>query len=552
MKYLKTAFVIACSLIIGLLAGNLVARRAAGMSIIAKLGKSYSKVDELLQYAEQSYVDTLDVQELTEKIMTEFVGKLDPHSAYIPLKDLEKVNSELTGSFSGIGVQFNIQNDTIMIVSVISGGPSQKVGLMAGDRIVSVNDSAFTGKTINNEKVMHTLRGPKGTDVKIGVRRNGTPEILEYTITRGDIPVKSVDIAYMVRPEIGLIRISKFGETTYTEFLNALAELRNAGAKRYIIDLRENTGGYMDQAINMANEFLPAGRLIVYAEGRSYPRYEAHANGIGSFQRVPLVVLIDEFSASASEIFAGAMQDNDRGLIVGRRSFGKGLVQQQLPFSDGSAIRLTVARYYTPSGRCIQKPYEMGKGEEYEMDLLNRYTHGEFSNADSIVIADSTHYQTTNGRIVYGGGGITPDVFVPRDTTGYSPYLIKVTNYAYTYQFAFRYTDQHRAELNKIKTWQEMQAFLNKQDLLEQFVDFAAEKGIKPNWPEINISRKRLTKSIQAYIIRNILDDEGFYPVFFQDDNTVLEAIRMAESLDGNTIEQNSLTTTNHVAQSLQ
>ncbi len=551
MKYLKTAFVIACSLIIGLLAGNLLARRA-GMSIIAKLGKSYSKVDELLQYAEQSYVDTLDVQELTEKIMTEFVGKLDPHSAYIPLKDLEKVNSELTGSFSGIGVQFNIQNDTIMIVSVISGGPSQKVGLMAGDRIVSVNDSAFTGKTINNEKVMHTLRGPKGTDVKIGVRRNGTPEILEYTITRGDIPVKSVDIAYMVRPEIGLIRISKFGETTYTEFLNALAELRNAGAKRYIIDLRENTGGYMDQAINMANEFLPAGRLIVYAEGRSYPRYEAHANGIGSFQRVPLVVLIDEFSASASEIFAGAMQDNDRGLIVGRRSFGKGLVQQQLPFSDGSAIRLTVARYYTPSGRCIQKPYEMGKGEEYEMDLLNRYTHGEFSNADSIVIADSTHYQTTNGRIVYGGGGITPDVFVPRDTTGYSPYLIKVTNYAYTYQFAFRYTDKHRAELNKIKTWQEMQAFLNKQDLLEQFVDFAAEKGIKPNWPEINTSRKRLTKSIQAYIIRNILDDEGFYPVFFQDDNTVLEAIRMAESLDGNTIEQNSLTTTNHAAQSLQ
>lgn len=536
MKYLKTPLIITFSLIIGLLAGNLIARRA-DMSVIAKIGKSHSKIDELLQYADQNYVDTLDVQELTEEIMTDFVGKLDPHSAYIPLEDLEIVNSELTGSFSGIGVQFNIQNDTIMIISVISGGPSQKVGLMAGDRIVTVNDSAFTGKTINNEKVMHTLRGPKGTDVKIGVRRNGTPEILEYTITRGDIPVKSVDIAYMVTPETGLIRISKFGETTYSEFLNALASLRNAGAERYIIDLRENTGGYMDQAINMANEFLPAGRLIVYSEGKSYPRFEARANGIGSFQQVPLVVLIDEFSASASEIFAGAMQDNDRGLIVGRRSFGKGLVQQQLPFSDGSAIRLTVARYYTPAGRCIQKPYEMGKGEEYEMDLINRYTHGEFINQDSIQIADSTHYQTTNGRTVYGGGGITPDVFVPRDTAGYTPYLMQVTNYAYTYQFAFRYTDKHREELNKIKTWQEMQTYLDKQDLLPQFVAFAAEKGIKPNRQEIAISEKWLKKSIQAYIIRNILDDEGFYPVFFQDDNMVLEAIRTVESLHGNIIE---------------
>lgn len=536
MKNIKIPLIVVCSIIIGLLLGNILANRTNKpvFSLSEKTGSS--KINELFRYAERSYVDTLNINELTEEVMNDVISKLDPHSAYIPAKDLEIVNSELGGSFSGIGVQFNIQNDTIMIVGVISGGPSEKVGVLAGDRIVTVNDSVFVGKTINNEKVMHTLRGPKDSEVTIGVKRSGTTELLSYTITRGEIPINSVDIAYMIRPKIGFIRVSKFSESTYGEFLNALAKLRSEGAERYIIDLRENTGGYMDQAINMANEFLEAGNLIVYSEGKSYPRYEARANGRGSFRNVPLVVMIDEFSASASEIFSGAMQDNDRALVVGRRSFGKGLVQQQLPFSDGSAMRLTVARYYTPSGRSIQKPYEMGKGAEYELDIINRYEHGEFYSKDSIQFADTTVYTTTHGRVVYGGGGIMPDVFVARDTIGYTPYLNKVVNYAYLYQFAFKYTDMHRKELNEIKSWQKMEQYLDKQDLLSQFVEFAQAKGVKANQKEIAISRNILLRNMKAYIIRNILNDDGFYPVFFQDDKMVLQAIETVENLNGNTV----------------
>lgn len=489
------------------------------------IGISNSKVDELMNYMASSYVDEIDVDSLTEEVMIDIVNKLDPHSSYIPKKDLEIINSELESTFSGIGVQFSILNDTISIVAVISGGPSEGVGILAGDKIVMVDDSVFVGKTINNERVMRTLRGPKGTNVKLGIVRAGAQELLEFTVTRGDIPVHAVDASFLAAPKVGFVRVSKFGENTYAEFMTALVSLKAQGAESYIVDLRENSGGYMDQAIKMANEFLNAGDMIVYAEGRSYPRYEAHANGLGRFRNVPLVVLIDGFSASASEIFAGAMQDNDRALIIGRRSFGKGLVQQQLPFSDGSAMRLTIARYYTPSGRCIQKPYTLGKADDYNKELLDRFEHGEFYSADSINIADTTLYYTKSGKVVHGGGGIMPDIFIGRDTTLNTPYYNQVVNRAYTYQFAYQYSDRHRAELSACKTWQELERLLNKQNWLPEFVRFCKDKGVEPAPEQLSKSKPLLTRLVNAYIVRNILGDEGFFPLFERDDEITRRAV---------------------------
>lgn len=530
MKLNKKSFylplILFVAVIFGLFLGNLLARKAllSSWDNVLQWGKS-SKVDELINIINTNYVDTLDMHELTENVMQDVVSKLDPHSVYIPAEDLSDINSELEGSFSGIGVQFNIQNDTVMIISVINGGPSEKAGLMAGDRIIEVNDTSFVGKNITNEKVMKKLRGPEGTKVKLGIRRHGTREILHYEIIRGKVPVNSVDIAYMIQPGVGFIKVSKFAETTYDEFLNAIAGLKNKGAKKFIIDLRENSGGFMDQAINMVNEFLPANRLIVYAEGKAYKRFEAMSDGKGSCIHEPLAVLIDEFSASASEIFSGAIQDNDRGIIVGRRSFGKGLVQQQFTLSDGSAVRLTVARYFTPSGRSIQKPYVLGKADEYEKDFLNRLMHGDAGNKDSIQHADSLKYKTVGGRVVYGGGGIMPDIFVPLDTTEFTPYLNKVVNYGYIYQYAFQYTDKNRPQLKQIKSWTEMDSYLDKQPLLNEFVKFAAQKGIPVNTREINISKKIIVTQIKGYISRNILGDEGFYPLFYKNDKTIKKAL---------------------------
>ncbi len=515
------------TLLIGFFIGNAISNNANAQQLRWNgINISLSKVDQLLQYMQRSYVDPIDVDSLSEEVMDDIVSKLDPHSSYIPKKDMEIVNSELGGSFSGIGVQFSIQNDTIAIISVISGGPSEHVGILAGDKIVEVNDTAFTGKGINNEKVMHTLRGEKGTEVRLGVRRNGTDEVLHYTVVRGDIPVHSVDAAFLVTPKIGFVRVNKFGETTYNEFITALTKLKAEGATAYIVDLRENSGGYMDQAIKMANEFLEAGDMIVYAEGRAYPRYEAKANGLGRFQKADLAVLIDDFSASASEIFAGAMQDNDRAVIVGRRSFGKGLVQQQMSFTDGSALRLTVARYYTPSGRCIQKPYELGKQEDYEKDLLERFEHGEMYSKDSISLNDTTIYYTKKGRKVYGGGGIMPDVFVGRDTTLNTPWFNKVVNLAYTYQYAYRYTDKNRKKLEQYKDWQSMEKYLNSQNWVPDFIQFAKEKGIEPDEAQIAKSKPLLKRIVTAYIVRDMLGDEGFYPLFERDDDITKQAVR--------------------------
>lgn len=529
-KYILPTITIA-TLLLGFLVGNAVSNKANAQRFYIQNGQIYaepnSKVDQLIQLLDNVYVEPLNLDSITNEVMNEFVQKLDPHSAYIPKEDLEMVNSELSGSFSGIGVQFNIQQDTVHIVSVISGGPSESIGVLAGDKIIEVNDTNFVGKHINNEKVMHTLRGPKGTDVTIGVLRAGTEEPLRYTITRGDIPVHSVDAKFIINDNIGFIRVNKFGESTYDEFISALAELRTKGAQKYIIDLRENSGGFMDQAIKMANEFLERGEGIVYAEGRAYPRYEAKANGAGRFKEVPLTVLIDNFSASASEIFAGAMQDNDRATIVGRRSFGKGLVQQQIPFSDGSAVRLTVARYYTPSGRCIQKPYKMGEQEDYQKDLLERFEHGEFYSADSIHVSDSTIYRTKSGRIVHGGGGIMPDIFVGRDTTLNTPYYNRLVNLAYTYQFAYRYTDAHRKELSKYKDWQTLEKHLKQAQWMPELITFAKEKGIEPNNEQLSKSRPLIERLVNAYIVRNILGDDGFFPLFERDDEITKQAVEL-------------------------
>ncbi len=542
-KYLFPTLTIVC-LLLGFLIGNAVSNKVNAQRFYIQNGQLFqqpdSKIDQLLQLMNQAYVDPINVDSITDDVMMELVKRLDPHSAYIPKEDLEMVNSELSSSFSGIGVQFSIQNDTIQVVSVISGGPSEGVGVLAGDKIVSVNDSAFTGKTVTNERVMHALRGPKDTQVTIGVVRSGTPEVLSFTITRGEIPVHSVDAKFIIEArgerreakdmKIGFVRVNRFGENTYNEFIAAMASLKGQGATAYIVDLRENSGGYMDQAIKMANEFLSRGDLIVYSEGRAYPRYEARANGSGRFQRDSLVVLIDNFSASASEIFAGAMQDNDRATIVGRRSFGKGLVQQQIPFADGSAVRLTVARYYTPSGRSIQKPYKLGEGEDYAMDLINRFEHGEFYSADSVQIADSTVYYTKKGRIVRGGGGIMPDVFVGRDTTLYTPYFNIVVNRAYTYQFAYQYTDRHRKELSQYTDWQSLEKHLLKANWLDEFVAFAKEKGVEPNPEQLAESKPLLLRLVNAYIVRNILNDEGFFPLFERDDDITKKAVEMIKN----------------------
>ena len=537
-KYLlPTLTVLAVAL--GILVGSALTQKVNAQRIVFHNGSwsiEQSKVDRLLQLMSTAYVDSLNIDSITDEAMADLVQKLDPHSAYIPKEDLEMVNSELAGSFSGIGVQFTIQQDTVRIVAVIAGGPCAGVGVLAGDKLISVDDSAFVGKKMNNEKVMRTLRGPKGTLVKLGVLRAGVTEPLYFTVTRGDIPVTSVDAKFIIEPKagsqkskdkIGFVRVNKFGETTYKEFIAALADLKAQGATSFIVDLRENSGGYMEQSIRMANEFLSRGELIVYSEGRAYPRYEATANGSGRFKDVPLVVLIDNFSASASEIFAGAMQDNDRATIVGRRSFGKGLVQQQMPFDDGSAVRLTVARYYTPSGRCIQKPYTLGDQEDYEKDLMERFEHGEFYSADSIHFADTTTYRTKGGRIVRGGGGIMPDVFVGRDTTLNTPWYNRCVNLAYTYQFAYSYTDKHRKELAKYKDWQSLERYLLKQDLLAEFVRFAEDKGVERNEAEIQKSRPLMTRLLNAYIVRDMLGDEGFFPLFERDDEITKKAIEL-------------------------
>ena len=523
-----TPVIIAISVVAGILIGTFYAKHYGGNKLGIINGSS-NKLNALLHVIDEQYVDTVDMSKLVENAMPQILAELDPHSTYIPAQKLEEVNSELEGSFSGVGIQFTIQEDTIHVNSVVSGGPAEKVGLMAGDRIVMVDDSLFVGKGLTNEKAMRTLKGPKGSQVKLSVKRITEKDLLDFVVTRGDIPQNTIDAAYMINEDFGYVQISKFGRTTHVELLNAIAQLSHQNCKGMIIDLRENTGGYMEAAIRMVNEFLPEGKLIVYTQGRKYPRMEEYANGTGSCQNIPLVVLIDQGSASASEIFAGAIQDNDRGTIVGLRSFGKGLVQQPIDFSDGSAIRLTIARYYTPSGRCIQRPYENGKDSKYEMDWLDRYEHGEFFSADSVKLDKKLRYSTSLGRPVYGGGGIMPDVFVPRDTTGVTSYLMEVSNKGLLIQFSFQYTDRNRAKLDQFNDETELQKYLEKQNIVEQFVQFAAQKGVKRRNLLINKSRKLLERNLYGNIIYNIQGKEAYIRYINRDDATVLKALEILE-----------------------
>ena len=521
-------FLLAICLIAGIAIGTFYANHFSGNKL-GIINTSSNKLNALLRIINDQYVDTVNMGELVEEAMPQILSELDPHSSYIPAKDLEAVNADLKGSFSGIGIQFTIQNDTIHVNSVIQGGPSEKVGLMAGDRIVEVDDSAFVGKIVTNSEAMKRLKGEKGSKVKLGVYRPGEKDLLHFTVIRGNIPVKSIDAAYMINEKVGYIKVNKFGETTYPELLIALAKLNQKNCEGLIVDLRGNTGGYMAAAIQMVNEFLPNNRLIVYTQGRKSPREDYNSNGTGSNQKMPLVVLVDEGSASASEIFAGAIQDNDRGTIVGRRSFGKGLVQQPIEFSDGSAIRLTIARYYTPSGRCIQKPYEKGKESEYELDLLTRYEHGEFFSADSIKQDETEVYHTRLGRPVYGGGGIMPDIFVPQDTTGMTSYFRMAANRGLIIRYTFDYTDQNRSTLQKYDTPEKMEAYLKGQNLLNKFAAWAEKKGLKRRNNLMIKSRRLFEMSLYGNIIYNMLGMEAYVEYLNESDKTVLKAVEILE-----------------------
>lgn len=516
--------IIACSIALGVFVGNSYNFQHQGKN---RPITSNNKINAILDIIDEQYVDTVNMNQLIEGTIPKIFSELDPHSVYISAEDASMVNEELEGSFSGIGVSFNMQTDTILIISVISGGPAEKAGLQPFDRIITINDSIYTGKKTSQEKVIKTLRGAKNSTVRLGVKRNNEPDLLYFDVTRGDVPVHTVDAAYAVDNGIGYIKVSKFARTTYNEFITAIAKLKQAGCESFIIDLRNNTGGYMDAANNMINEFMPEGRLIVYTEGKSFPRADIYANGTGTCKENPIVVLTDEISASASEIFSGAIQDNDRGLIIGRRTYGKGLVQTQIAMSDGSALRLTIARYYTPSGRCIQKSYELGKNEEYDQDIYNRYMHGEFDSADSIKVDDNLKFHTSIGRTVYGGGGIMPDIFIPRDTSGITSYYTNVVNSNVLYLFALDYSDKQHDQLAAFKNWKELYAHLQQQPILEQFVEFAASKGIKKRPTLINISGKLIENQLHAYIVRNFFDDEGFYPIFLKDDMTLKRAVEV-------------------------
>ena len=522
-NYRLMPFWMAISVVVGILIGSFYANHFSGnrLNIINSSG---NKLNNLLHIIDDQYVDTVNINDLVEKAMPQILSELDPHSVYITARDGEIANDDLRGSFSGIGIEFTIRQDTIRVQNVIGNGPAERAGVLAGDKIVEVDDSVFVGKKVTNEEAMHRLKGPKDTKVKLGILRYGENKVHHITVTRGEIPTKSVTACYMLDDESGYIKIRNFGENTYPELLIALAKLSQKGFSNLVIDLRSNTGGYLESAVQIANEFLSKGQLIVYTEGRRYPRQEYRADGRGSYQRMPLVILVDEGSASASEILAGAIQDNDRGTIVGRRSFGKGLVQRPMEFTDHSMIRLTIARYYTPSGRCIQKPY--ADGADYNGDWMQRYQHGEFFSQDSIKHTGPA-YHTNNGRTVYGGGGITPDIFVPEDTVGMTSYYKEASMSGLILQFAYTYTDEKRAKLSSMEDYKEMERYLKNQNSVEKFVSFAEKNGLKRRNLMIQKSHKLLERFVNSRIIYNILNEQAWTEYLNQDDPAIIETIRL-------------------------
>ena len=522
--------IIAASIALGIFIGN------HYLSISQGKKRSYSsgnKINAILDIIDEQYVDTVSMSKLVESTIPKIFSELDPHSVYIPAEDASVVNEELEGSFSGIGVSFNMQTDTILVISVISGGPAEKAGLLPFDRIISINDSIFSGKKKNQGEIMKTLRGAKNSTVKLGVQRGNSPELLYFDVTRGDVPVNSVDVSYEAAKGIGYIKVSKFARNTYNEFITAIAKLKQAGCTSFVIDLRGNTGGYMDAATGIASEFLPKNDLIVYTKGLRTPYKEFRAQGPGLFREGRIIVLVDEYSASASEIVTGAIQDQDRGLVVGRRTFGKGLVQKPFVLPDGSMIRLTVARYYTPSGRCIQKPYTMGDKMKYNMDVIERYNHGELTNADSIHFPDSLKYKTLRkGRTVYGGGGIMPDYFIPLDTTRYTKFHRELTAKGAIVNADLKFIDKYRkkirreyASFDKFKT-----RFETPQELIDLVLAEGEKAGVKPkDEEELQKTLPELKLQMKALIARDIWDMSEYFAVMYEENPFVKKALELLE-----------------------
>jgi len=512
----------------GMLLGFFVTTNHFGSKTVQVEGGS--KFDEVMWHIDQDYVNQPDAQKLEDGAITALIEELDPHSIFIPKEEFNTVNDDLLGSFEGIGVQFRIENDTVAIVNVIKGGPSEKVGILPSDRIVYVDDTLVAGKKLKNEDVIRKLKGPKNSTVRVKVLRRGINGLMDFTITRDVIPTYSVDIAYMIDDETGYLKLSKFSATTYDEFKRGIRKLKADGMKKLVFDLRGNSGGFLNAAVEVADEFLPKGSMIVYTEGRNRPRRDMKARRHGMLEDMPVVALIDGESASASEIVAGALQDNDRGTIIGRRSFGKGLVQEQIMLNDGSAIRLTVAHYYTPTGRSIQKPFD-GNREDYLFEAYDRYETGELFNVDSIHFADSLKFTTPKGKVVYGGGGIMPDIYVPLvdDSTEY--YFNRMANRGLLYQYAFEYTDKHRSQLNHYKTVEAFaQSFTVTDAMFAELVKMAEEKGIKGTEEQKQVARRECDVLLKAYIARDIFDNEGFYPIYAQMDEVLQRALEELKS----------------------
>ena len=520
-----TPLLMSLCVVIGIVIGSFYANHFSGnrLNIISN---GSNKLSNLLHIIDDQYVDKVDMDSLVEKAIPQILAELDPHSVYIPAADVEKATDELKGSFTGVGIEFTIRQDTIHVQNVIKNGPAEKAGIIAGDMIIAVDGKKFVGKIVTEDEAKHRLLGQKGTKVKITVKRFGHAKPITYTVTRGEIPTKTITATYMLDENTGYIKVNSFGEKTYPELLIALADLSQQGFSNLVIDLRDNVGGYMQSAVQMANEFLPKGKLIVYMEGRKQPRKEFRTDGHGAYQKIPLVILINEETASAAEIFSGAMQDNDRATIIGRRSFGKGLVQQQIPFPDGSMIRLTIARYYTPSGRCIQKPYVNGEDENYAQDLLTRYQRGEYFSQDSIKHTGPA-YHTGLGRIVYGGGGITPDIFVAEDTANVTSYYKQAILSGLILQYAYTYTDNNRAKMKQFQKMLDLAKYLEKQNLVGDFVDYADHRGLQRRNLLIRKSYTLLDRFINSRIIYNMLDEQALYEYLNQDDPAITMALKV-------------------------
>ncbi len=490
----------------------------------------YDKLGDIVNYIMESYVDSLNREKLTQETIVNLLRNLDPHSSYIPASAFRQMNDPLMGSFEGIGIEFNMMTDTVVVINPVPGGPSESIGIRAGDRIVKVEGEPIAGVNMNTQDVVNKLKGPKGTKVTVGVQRRGVDELLEFTITRDKIPSYSLDIAYMIDDVTGYIKLGQFSATTHQEFRSAMERLKRHGMEQLILDFRGNGGGFLEASIQLADELLQPQSLIVYTDGLNRPKTQAYARRNGLFETQPLVILIDEWSASASEIVAGAVQDHDRGVIIGRRSFGKGLVQEQVQLGDGSALRLTVARYYTPSGRSIQRPYDNGR-EEYYTDFMQRMLDGELEHPDSIRNNDSLRFKTTAGRTVYGGGGITPDIFIPLVTEERTPYFIQAANRGLIYRFAFDHADNNREQLTRFDDAADYRENFRVSDqLLREFIDFAAQNGVKYNETEFMGARTLISTQIKAYIGRNIFGNEGFFPVLNQHDNAITKALEVLHS----------------------